>query len=209
MNTRQRILDLIRKNGSATTSQLSVHLDMTLANIRHHLSILLTIGLVEISGNRILGRGRPEKIYSIRKSLSNDGLENILKSLLNQIKDESSLPDMQRMLERIAEEWSLNKKPSQKAIYPVILNACVKRLNELKYNAHWEAGREGPSIQFDNCPYFRVINAFPELCGMDGYLLGKLTDLQYIQTMKLEKDEKGLPHCVFISRREGSSSRNK
>lgn len=205
MNSRQRILELIQKNGSVTTSQLSVHVDMTLANIRHHLSILITNGLVEVSGNRIQGRGRPEKIYSIKKSLFNDGLENLIKSLLNQIKDESSSPKITIMLESVTDEWVSNNKPPDKMIYPVLLNNCVKRLNELKYHAHWEAGREGPSIQFDNCPYFRIINAFPELCEMDRILLEKLTGLEFIQTMMLEKDEKGLPRCAFIGRLESSS----
>ena len=50
---------------------------MSPANIRHHLSSLVADGLIEINETRKKDRGRPEKVYSPGKSLSDDGLDQL------------------------------------------------------------------------------------------------------------------------------------
>ena len=204
MTSRQRILELIRRHQKITTSQLNSYIEMSPANIRHHLSSLVADGLIETSETRGKDRGRPENIYSPSKSLSDDGLDQLLENLLNELRHNLDGGELTSLLIKVAEDWAELHKSMQLRILPQILANCVDQLNKLKYHAQWEASRDGPLVRFDNCPYERIIHAFPELCKLDKILLDKMIGLNFIQISKLEKDEKGLMHCSFIGRQEQS-----
>jgi predicted ArsR family transcriptional regulator len=70
-------------------------------------------------------------------------------------------------------------------------------LNELEYQARWEAHARSPRIILGNCPYKGIIEEHPELCQMDVYLLENLTGEKAAQLSKLEKTPQGLPVCAF------------
>ena len=78
LTSRQRILKIIRRHKKITTSEINLYIKMTPANIRHHLSSLVDDGLVEINETRKKDRGRPEKVYSPGKALSDDGLDQLI-----------------------------------------------------------------------------------------------------------------------------------
>jgi predicted ArsR family transcriptional regulator len=78
------------------------------------------------------------------------------------------------------------------------LAATVDRLNELHYQARWEAGAAGPRLTLGYCPYAAVIKAHPELCQMDAFLLEERLGLSVKQTAKLQPSAKGLPFCEFL-----------
>ncbi len=203
ITSRQRILELVQQHKKITTSELNLYLNMTPANIRYHLSVLVTDGLLEISENRKIERGRPQKVYSLIKSYSDYGLAIIMETLLNLIKKDSGMQELSILIGRIAENWAEKYRDQKINISPkLLLTNSIEKLNDLKYQAQWEAGKEGPTIRFDNCPYFRIIKEFPILCEMDRTLLEKMVDLKFYQTMKLEKDIKGLTHCAFIGTQE-------
>jgi predicted ArsR family transcriptional regulator len=65
-------------------------------------------------------------------------------------------------------------------------------LNQLHYQARWEAGAEGPRIILGQCPYAAVIGNHPELCRMDMSLLEGMLDTQVEQRVKLG------PMCIFL-----------
>ena len=77
------------------------------------------------------------------------------------------------------------------------LNQTVDRLNELHYQARWEAGVDGPHVILGQCPYSAVITDYPELCRMDAFLLEQRTGLVAEQTAKLQPSAKGYPFCMF------------
>ena len=63
-NTRQRILQYLEKNSQATAPELSQVLDLTQANIRHHLGVLENDGKIEVIGETpASGRGRPTLVF--------------------------------------------------------------------------------------------------------------------------------------------------
>ena len=78
------------------------------------------------------------------------------------------------------------------------LSSTIERLNEMHYQARWEAGAGGPRIVLGHCPYAAVIKNHPELCQMDAALLVILLSGEVSQTAKLETGAGGLPYCAFI-----------
>ncbi len=89
---------------------------------------------------------------------------------------------------------------SQFANLPVTkrLVLLVEKLNEMHYQARWEAGAEGPRVIFGRCPYAKVIEGHPELCKMDTAMVGFSLGRPIIQLQKNEAGGRGA--CPFLFR---------
>jgi len=89
---------------------------------------------------------------------------------------------------------------SQFANLPITkrLARLVEKLNEMHYQARWEAGAEGPRVIFGRCPYAKVIEGHPEICKMDASLLEKALGRPVLGSAKSEVGGRGL--CPFIFR---------
>jgi predicted ArsR family transcriptional regulator len=72
----------------------------------------------------------------------------------------------------------------------------VEKLDEMHYQARWEAGAEGPRVIFGRCPYAKVIDGHPELCKMDAALLSISLGRPMIQLQKNEPGIRGT--CPFL-----------
>ncbi len=81
--TRLRILDYFRKHQTASVRELSRIMEMTGANIRHHLAVLESIELIEIIGMRKEGRGRPRHVYGLSRKVLGDGLDKLAGTLFD------------------------------------------------------------------------------------------------------------------------------
>ena len=191
--TRQCILDYLRTNHQATPGELSRSQQVTAANIRHHLGILLADGLVVVVGQTPpTGRGRPRQLYALNLSAQTNNLAQLTSALL-----ECIAPDQEEILRMVArtlagESLALHPNPTQR------LYQTVQRLNALNYNARWEARAGGPRVMLEHCPYAPILDQHPELCQMDGYLVAGLTGLDVLQTARMEQGVKGLKSCVFV-----------
>jgi predicted ArsR family transcriptional regulator len=76
------------------------------------------------------------------------------------------------------------------------LSMLVEKLNEMHYQARWEAGAEGPRVIFGRCPYAKVIDGHTELCKMDTALLGISLGRPMIQLQKNDVGARGT--CPFL-----------
>jgi predicted ArsR family transcriptional regulator len=79
------------------------------------------------------------------------------------------------------------------------LYQAVQRLNELGYQARWEAHSEAPRLLLGHCPYAAILPGHPELCKMDAYLLEGLLGVPVAQTKKRAQDSRGARYCLFIA----------
>jgi predicted ArsR family transcriptional regulator len=193
--TRQQILDYLQTNRVATPVEMSRALQVTAANIRHHLRILREAGLVEVVGTRkTRGRGHPMKLYSLTERALQDNLEVLSAALLTVVLADT--PDVDAALERIAAAILGNCCPPESA--HARLNRAVEHLNKLHYHAAWEASPDGPRVILRNCPYAPILESHPELCRLDAALLSLLLDASVMQTARLERSPDGAPHCAFI-----------
>jgi len=199
ITSRQRVFEIIRKHQLVTVSELNHFLDMTPANIRHHLAVLKADGLIERIGTRKkFGRGRPEAVFAISNVFIEDGLEALIEGVLKLWFSTLSPDELNQNVKAIARHLAgdgvtvgnipINKK----------LTTCMSYLNNFHYIAQWEASPSGPRIKFGNCPYRKIVNRHPELCLMDKYLLEELVGFKMSQVSKLERDERGKLYCSFI-----------
>jgi predicted ArsR family transcriptional regulator len=194
--TRLRILDHLRKHHSASAAELSRALQMTVANIRHHLAVLVENDLLEVVGWRREGRGRPKQVYGLSRHVLGDGLDELSGSLLDEWLGGLSENEREQALGRLAGRLA---GPSE-ANAPLTrrLAVTVERLNRMHYQSRWEASPSGPRLILGHCPYAAIIKKHPELCRMDALLLEQSLGRPLKQTAKLERLGSGLPQCIFL-----------
>ncbi len=136
------------------------------------------------------GRGRPEKMYSLSQAALGDNLSALTNALLTEA---GSGLNIEALASHILNSGQFINLPIAKRL--VIL---VEKLDEMHYQARWEAGAEGPRVIFGRCPYAKVIDGHPELCKMDAALLEKALGRPVSQSPKNETIGRGL--CPFIFR---------
>jgi predicted ArsR family transcriptional regulator len=194
--TRLRILDHLRKHQTASVRELGRALGMTGANIRHHLAVLESNDLIEIVGQRKEGRGRPMHVYGLSRRVLGDGFDilagTLFDVLLSNAADEKQEACLRSVAERLAGVADI-KAPIMKRLV-----RAVERLNELHYQARWEASAAGPRLILGHCPYAAIVADHPELCRMDAFLLEMRLGSSIEQTAKLQMGEKSLPFCAFL-----------
>lgn len=170
-----------------------------MADIRHHLKALLAASLVEVvEVRRGGGRGRPVRVYDLSPVLAGDNLEMLAGALLSLWltgdggeQDQARLNALaQRLLEQGGETLpgvSLSLR----------LKYAVERLNELHYQARWEASAQGPRLLLGRCPYRDLAESHPELCRLDALLIARLTGHPSEHLVRRTAPGGGLPVCIF------------
>ncbi len=189
LTARQKVLAHLKKTRSASAREIARALKMSAPNVRHHLSVLCSDGRVEfVSVNNREGRGRPEKLYSLSQAALGDNLSGLANALL-------TVAGSRLNAEAVA---SHILDAGQFANLPIIkrLELLVGKLNEMHYQAHWEAGAEGPRMLLGRCPYSQVIEKHPELCKIDAALLRVALGRPVTQLQKNEAGVRGL--CPFL-----------
>lgn len=197
--SRQQILDYIRAQKSVTSFDLSRALGMTRANARHHLEILKDECAVEVTGQRqAQARGRPSLVYSLSESILGHNLDRLALAFLEDVTllDETKLNILAERIARKAGNTNFEKSEGLTSrLYKII-----QQLNEMHYFARWEARVGAPRIIFGHCPYRVIIDAHPELCKLDTYLLQNMTGYPAEQISKLVPDWRGGTNCTFRMR---------
>jgi predicted ArsR family transcriptional regulator len=201
--SRQQILAYIRKHQSASAADISRAMQMTPANARHHLAHLEANGLIQITGRqRGAGRGRPVQVYGLSRHTLEDNVANLAGALLEEWLAGVPPKRQESHLRILAQRLAQGNSPSAGQNIPLArrLAQTVERLNDMHYQARWEAGAAGPRIILGYCPYARVIDRHPEICQVDAFMLEELLSLAIHQTARLQPSAKGLPFCEFVVR---------
>ncbi len=196
-NTRSKILDYLQRNASTTAEELSRTLQMTPANIRYHLALLEKEGQTVILGIKKEAKGRPTHLYGASDQVLGTGLRPLVEAILITW-DENGEAQQENRLKRLAEHLAKIDPSEPNMNVSKKLNRMVNRLNELHYQARWEAGAAGARMILGHCPYAEIIEGHPELCRMDVFLLEARTGLLARQRTKLEPGRDGVRRCVFL-----------
>lgn len=197
ITSRQRLLHYVEKKQVATVKDISLTLKMTPANARHHLSILVDQGSVEIFGKLIAqGRGRPNILYRAVKPSSKNNLIDLSRIILRELLEGKNDREKNCLLKILAKKMVKEEVPESYQQYKR-LNDTIHRLNQMNYKARWEAHHEAPHIILEECPYIEIIGDFPEICRMDKYIIEILIGNQVYQISKLESIKSGFHRCVF------------
>ena len=189
---RQKVLNYLTKNRTASAREISRSLKMSAATVRHHLRVMVADGRVEMGSVRGLGgRGRPEKIYSLPRAMLGDNLSALSEAL---IAEAGSKLKMEAVAKRLAGDVDTSRQPITKR-----LNLVVENLDQMNYHARWEAGAEGPRVHFGNCPYAAIVGKHPELCFMDNELVASLVG-QSVEREERPETQRSICPFVFLVR---------
>jgi predicted ArsR family transcriptional regulator len=192
-STREKILEHLSEQKTATPGQLSRALRVTAADIRYHLGLLVESGQIEVGGRISTGeRGRPSQIYRLAAPAREENLAGLTRVLLDAIQTQSGQVELADIARRLSPAGG-NQAPGSSAR----LLQAVQQLNLLKYQARWEAHANAVQMLLGNCPYAAIIREHPELCQMDAHLLEQLTGLPAAQTAKLQPNQEGAIYCRF------------
>lgn len=194
--TRHRLMDYLGTKQIATSTELSRSLQVTAADVRHHLTLLVEEGLIQVVGERKpRGPGRPARLYSLSPKKKRDNLLLLLEAFLQDVDTTKPKKDKINILQRIAEKI---RGPTQsQGNLTQQLFSSINHLNDINYQARWEAHPDAPRIIFGNCPYSAIISNHPELCQIDKFILEGLLNVNVEQEDKLARDERGILYCLF------------
>jgi predicted ArsR family transcriptional regulator len=197
--TRNRILDHLRKHQTASVRDLASAFHSTGANVRHHLSVLMSNDQVEIVGLRKGDRGRPVNLYSLSERLIGNNTSVLSDAILCEVFKDKSPDTRDQFLHSVA-RWMGGKSVAERQGIPPTrrLSDAVEWLNSMHYQARWEAGSKGPRFVLEHCPYSAIIADHPELCLLDRYLLEFRLGQRVQQTIKQQRSAKGLLYCEFL-----------
>lgn len=191
MTARQKVLAHLKKTRSASAREIARALKMSAPNVRHHLSVLRSDGRVEfVAVNNREGRGRPEKMYSLSQAALGDNLSVLAEALLVEAGPKLKVEGIAR---RMLDSSQFANMPITKR-----LALLIEKLNEMHYQAHWEAGADGPRVILGRCPFAKIIENHPELCKMDAAMLEMSLARPVVQFSKNELSARGL--CPFVFR---------
>jgi predicted ArsR family transcriptional regulator len=194
-HTRQQIIKYLHSHRSATSTELGRALLVTPANIRHHLKLLEKDDLVKVIGHEAAhGRGRPTNLYGLTDHALTHNLDGLSDALLGTLFS-CELPT-KVIVNRVARNLIGTYKPASTRL--TLMKRVVEKLNQLKYEAAWEASPNGPKIIFRNCPYALIISEHPEICDIDTAMLTYALKRPFIQSAKLERSPDGSSHCAFV-----------
>lgn len=188
ITSRQKILEYLRRNRTASAQEIARVLRMTPANARRHLAILATDGRVEAVLMHDGRRGRPGKRYRLSEALVGDNFAALAEALLA---GAGLGVEVEAVGRRLAGEAIPSHLPLVRR-----LNLAVERLNAMHYQAHWEAGAVGPRMMLGHCPYAAILAKHPELCRMDEALLGRMLEGETVRAVRVESAN--APPCIFL-----------
>jgi predicted ArsR family transcriptional regulator len=197
ITARQKVLAHLKKIRAASAREIARALNMTTPNVRHHLGILVSDGRLEVTSVHQHGeRGRPEKMYSLSQAALGDNLSVLADALLTEAG--SALRQglgqglkIESVASRLMDSTQFTNLPITKR-----LTLLVDKLNEMHYQARWEAGAEGPRVIFGRCPFAKIIENHPELCKIDASMLEIALARPITQSTKVESTARGL--CPFV-----------
>ena len=173
--THQQILNILQKKSSVTINTLVRELDLAVATVRYHLTMLERDRLV-VSEKVRQKVGRPYWVYS----LSQQGQENFPKKyhrlssyILTEVKAELGSDGLNTLLRRIAQRHlaeralDLEGKSLEER-----LEILFVILGEEGFVADWEkADGRKYLLTHHTCPYQSVVLQHPEVCQVDAELI--------------------------------------
>jgi len=170
---------------------------MTGANIRHHLALMKADGQIVILSQQQGVRGRPINIYGASDRVRGTGLRGLVEAMLDTWTGNMPGDELDSHLRSLAKNLAGAATMDANVGTSRRLGQAVDRLNDLHYQARWEAGASGAKVILSHCPYAEIIERHPELCRMEAYMLEDKTGLHARQLAKQEQGRDGVRRCIF------------
>jgi predicted ArsR family transcriptional regulator len=199
-STRERILEYLEENRTASVVILSRAWNLTRADIRYHINSLLNEGIIEQiprDPNLPMPRGRPEQIYRLAATSIPDNFPALCAVLLDALLCPLPIEECETALRGLAGRLA-GSFVSVTNLTPR-LNQAMTFLSQQGYRSRWEAHARGPRVLLRSCPYAQILSTHPELCLFDRFLIEHLVRIPLRQTAQINPTGKKPAACIFAS----------
>jgi predicted ArsR family transcriptional regulator len=188
-STQEEILVTLSQHDSMSVLELSISLNLTKADIRYHISKLLTYGTINIIPPEAGLRGRPATRYKIANSYYSHNFVTLINAIF------SAIPINDDEISKIAKYYASLIAPEFSQSFITKFNTLIIGLNQQNYCARWETQFKGPVVYFSNCPYRQVVQNHPILCELDRRIVEVFLDknVTIINTFAIN----GSKNCKF------------
>ena len=150
MNTSENIIAFLTRHGSATVKELAESLNLTRADIRYQLKILLNSNRITKMDENVLspGRGRPASKFKKVIEPEPDNLEEIANLLA------TNLMNVKTLSQIVDAIWSFEIQSNAPSTSPINkINQVLQFLNRIGVQAVWTASKSGPKLKILHNPY--------------------------------------------------------
>ncbi len=178
-DTRQQILEILKRYGEATVQELSRELKLTSVTVRHHLEILRSEGYItEPEIRRSTRPGRPRYVYRLTTTAADlfpnnySGLAEAMLDTLNVCMSaeerEAFLRETAIRMAALAGELPLERDAR--------MDGALAFMNQRGFVARWDKDQEGRYfIYVSSCPYHHIARNHAETCLVDEDIIRQLT----------------------------------
>lgn len=167
--TQGRVVQLLKRRGPASIPDLAAALDLNPETIRAHVRSLTKAGLVEATGRRSEGRGRPEAIHALTRqaeALFPRREAEILKGLAAYLREVGEEDILTSFLERFAtQRRSAALQRLEGLEGRARLDEVARILTEEGYMAEIRDGESGPPrLRLCHCPVRELVDVTRSPC---------------------------------------------
>lgn len=178
-DTRQQILEILKRHGEVTVQELSHELGLTSVTVRHHLEILRSEGYITEPEIRRSSRpGRPRYVYRLTSTAADlfpNNYSGLASAMLDAMKVCMPPEEQQTFLQETAKRMVATARD-----LPVDrdarMDSALAFMNQRGFVARWDKNKEGRYfIYVSSCPYHHVAQAHAETCQIDQTVIRQLT----------------------------------
>lgn len=181
--TRQRIIDLLRKQGQATVEELARTVGLTPMAIRHHLNVLLAENLIAVHHTKRQRKpGRPVQVYSLtneaRKLYPQEYFQLtdlLVEEVARRIGQDGVLAVFSNIADRLIEDGPTLHPDSLS--FEQRLDAVTDFLREKGFMVEWGIENGRYAIHHLDCPYRQFSQQHQEVCQIDAKLIGTMLNI--------------------------------
>lgn len=177
-DTRQQILEILKRHGEVTVQELSNELGLTSVTVRHHLEILRSEGYISEPEIRRSSRpGRPRYVYHLTSTAADlfpNNYSGLASALLDTIQECMAPEERAVVYERAAARMA-ERAGSMPEEMNSRLESAVSFLNQQGFTSRWEEESDKYCLYVSSCPYHHVSQNHPETCQIDHHMLEMLT----------------------------------
>ena len=206
-NTRQTILEILRKRKQATVEDLTKELGLAAATIRRHLDILMRDNYISVSQKR-RDIGRPHYVFTLTDA-GEDLFPRGYVRLTNRIIDELVSLDREetkgkngvalaeivfgKIADRVADTYA--GRVSGKTFRERLDQTTTLLANEGMF-FEWRKAKDGYLLLGQGCPCPRIADAHNEVCVHDQRLLARMLDADVQPISASQEDERST--CAYL-----------
>ena len=208
-NTRQTILEILRRRKRATVEDLTRELGLAAATVRRHLDILMRDNYISVSQKR-RDIGRPHYVFALTDAgddlfprsyvqLTNRIIEELVSLDRDETKGKSGVAlaeiVFEKMADRVADTYAA--QISGKTI-PERLEEVTKILASEGMFFEWREADDGYLLLGQGCPCPRIADIHSEVCAHDQRLLSRLLNAE-VEAIAVNQENEGSA-CAYVVR---------